>query len=233
MLPNAIVGDLDSIDPYVREHFERLNVEIIKESEQYSTDFAKCLRYLKNNFENIISSSPEFSADYENVPRKQQRHLDIVILGGLGGRVDQAFSQIHSLYTASQSTADKPPGDLYLISEESISFLLCEGRNTILTPGGGALESRKKFPSGLEFTECCFSENVGIIPVGGTSVINTKGFEWDVRDWETKFGGQLSTSNHIRADAVEVNTTIPVLFTMELADWLKYTECSVFAESHQ
>lgn len=166
----------------------------------------------------------------------------MIVLGGLGGRVDQAFSQIHHLYTASTSSppaADRPPGDLYLISEESITFLLQTGLNTILTPGGSLLEKQSRRiaasrreahrDSATESTvaldegpELYLSENVGIIPVGGCAVIDTKGLEWDVHDWKTEFGGQVSTSNHIRAESIEVKTTMPVLFTMELAGWLKF-----------
>lgn len=102
------------------------------------------------------------------------------------------------------------PGDLYLISEESITFILAAGENTIRTPGvnrpgcdgdGGYL----------------LEENVGIIPFLGPSSITTNGFQWDVTDWPTEIGGQLSTSNHIRADVVSVEAKGPILFTLELA----------------
>ncbi|WEW57147.1 thiamine pyrophosphokinase [Emydomyces testavorans] len=236
-LPNAIVGDLDSLRPSIRKHYEDLNVTVVQDSDQYSTDFTKCLRYLSSNIQNIIppsstppSEPPPSSAASDVNGDTTEPHLDVIVLGGLGGRVDQAFSQIHHLYTAAQS----PPsvaGDLYLISEESITFLLRSGRNSILTPGGSWSSTSKH--GGPEFLNgdtsepdaerrCYLSENVGIIPVGGASVINTKGLEWDVQDWKTEFGGQVSTSNHIRADVVEIRTTVPVLFTVELATWLKF-----------
>ncbi|KMU80988.1 hypothetical protein DIZ76_015713 [Coccidioides immitis] len=246
-LPNAIVGDLDSIRPFVRKHYENLGVPVLEDPDQYSTDFTKCLRHLKSNIRTIVSSNispgpPQSTAESEVQDDGTEPHLDVLVLGGLGGRVDQAFSQIHHLYTASQSSlsaADRPAGDLYLISEESITFLLPEGKSTIFTPGGNSLEaeSRWKAPTSIpgshsalngdkpisECPEKCYlSENVGIIPVGGPSVINTEGLEWDVHDWKTEFGGQFSTSNHIRADMVEIRTTAPVLFTVELADWLKF-----------
>ncbi|KAL1954067.1 hypothetical protein VTO42DRAFT_1801 [Malbranchea cinnamomea] len=165
-------------------------------------------------------------------------------MGGLGGRVDQAFSQIHYLYSCTQlppSDAGRPEGNLYLVSEESVSFILPQGFNMILTPGGSTLghkpasppstasDIQSHAPNGhvardfeVEKSNACLSENVGIIPVAGPAVITLTGFEWDVQDWKTEIGGQLSTSNHIRADVVTVETSIPVLFTIELAPHLKF-----------
>ena len=128
--------------------------------------------------------------------------LDVVVLGGLGGRVDQGFSQIHHMYMA---TADKSllNGRIYLLSEQSLSFVLENGHNQInLEPG-------------------YFQENVGVIPVLGPTKITTKGMEWDVQDWPTAFGGQMSTSNHIRADLIEIEVErLNPLFTLELAQHL-------------
>ncbi|KAF7714149.1 Uncharacterized protein PECH_009011 [Penicillium ucsense] len=256
-LPDKIIGDLDSIRPSVRQHYEKLNVSVVKDPDQYSTDFTKCLKYLNSHASEIIQS-----------PRKQKvatsrtgqeaistnescsvpsPKLEIVILGGLGGRVDQAFSQIHHLYMmtqtqrqlqASSSSQDVSPGaggNLYLISEESISFVLQEGKNIILTPrtnrppesettGSGLSPDEagdSDGPSSCSEREYYFEENIGIIPLSAPASITTHGFEWDVEDWHTEIGGQISTSNHIRADKVEVSTNVPVLFTAELAQRLK------------
>ncbi len=63
-----------------------------------------------------------------------------------------------------------------------------------------------------------FGKHVGILPVGGPSVITTRGLEWDVREWRTEFGGRVSTSNHVlpETEVVEVETTREVLFTIAL-----------------
>lgn len=150
--------------------------------------------------------------------------LDIVILGGLGGRVDQAFSQIHHLYSMSVSP-DTRSGDLYLVSEESVTFVLRRGRNVIYTPGTvykSESRSGQKEGEGREGEGGYLSENAGIIPLTGPTSISTKGFQWDVQDWRTEIGGQLSTSNHIRAQRVEVDCAEAVLFTVELAERLKF-----------
>src|SRR5699024_2521465 len=94
-LPDAIVGDLDSIRTSVRSHYENLGVTVVEDGDQYSTDFTKCLKYLKGHAGEIISPTTKPSA---SASAMQISRLDILILGGLGGRVDQAFSQIHHLH---------------------------------------------------------------------------------------------------------------------------------------
>jgi thiamine pyrophosphokinase len=140
-------------------------------------------------------------------------------MGGLGGRVDQAFSQIHHLYMMTREVAgESAAGDLYLISEESITFILQSGRHTIRTP---RTKRPGVSPEQAEEEYYFLEENVGIIPLSGPARITTRGFEWDVENWLTEIGGQISTSNHIRADEVTVDTGVPVLFTLELAQRFK------------
>jgi len=93
-------------------------------------------------------------------------------------------------------------GESYLLSEQSLSFVLEKGLNKI------------------ELSKETFAEYVGIIPIAGPAVISTKGLEWDVHDWQTEFGGQMSTSNHLRSEKIEIKTTTRVLFTVELASHL-------------
>lgn len=187
--PNAICGDLDSLRLDVEEHYRSQDVKIIKDPDQYSTDLTKCLKYIRDQ---IVETEDEYES-----PR---RGVDVAIFGSLGGRADQAFSQLHHLYTSSQ---DFPSmiGDLYLITAESVMFLLEKGKNRIHAPVGPRH----------------FTENVGVIPIGRPSKVTMHGFEWDVTDWRTEFGTQMSTSNHIRAEIVEVETSERVLFTLETA----------------
>jgi thiamine pyrophosphokinase len=252
------MGDLDSIRPTVREFYDKLGVSILEDPDQYSTDFTKCLKYLNAHAAEIIASpraenvstrsNGTLSTESTSVPPPNELPLEIVILGGLGGRVDQAFSQVHHLYMMTQtqctirekesnSPSNKPAagGNLYLVSEESITFIIQKGKNVIHTPATrradvtvtGSKEtdtspSAKKRKLGQDAEpEYFFEENIGIIPLSAPASITTHGFEWDVEDWHTEIGGQISTSNHIRADKVEVETSVPVLFTLELAERLK------------
>ncbi|RHZ69907.1 hypothetical protein CDV55_107219 [Aspergillus turcosus] len=214
-LPDIIIGDLDSIRPSVRSHYECLGVPVLQDPDQYSTDFTKCLKYLRAHADEIINKR-----EYPTLLSPPKR-LEILIMGGLGGRVDQAFSQIHHLYLMTREVAgQRPMGDLYLISEESITFILQADSHAIRTPRTKRPGVHPR-PEQAEEEYYLLEENVGIIPLSGPAKITTSGFEWDVEEWLTEIGGQISTSNHIRADEVIVDTNVPVLFTLELAQRFK------------
>ena len=185
--PNAICGDFDSLRPEVEQYYRDSDVKIVKDPDQYTTDLTKSLKYMRDQ---LLKTEDE-----ESNPR---RGLDIAIFGSLGGRADQAFSQLHHLYTCSQD-ASSAIDDLYLITAQSVIILLEKGKNRIHAPVGPKQ----------------FTENAGIIPIGRPSTITTHGFEWDVTDWSTEFGTQMSTSNHIKTDIVEVETSERVLLTLE------------------
>lgn len=144
--------------------------------------------------------------------------MDVIAFGGLGGRVDQAFSLIHHLFAASQNP-DWLRGHIYLVGLESLSLVLEKGKNVVEC--GPREEKQDQVDDGRQRL---FGENVGIIPVMGRTVITIKGFEWDVEGWETEFGGQVSTSNHLRAEAVEIETSERALFTLEFAERLSGKE---------
>ncbi|KAK3312165.1 thiamine pyrophosphokinase [Apodospora peruviana] len=185
-----IIGDLDSLRDDVRSYFSQYKhtsrhaTQIIHDPDQYSTDFGKAVHYVR-----------EHHRDHDI--------LDIVAIGGLGGRVDQGLSQLHHLYLF-QTDPKYSQGRMYLFNGECLTFLLKAGCHRIKVREPGQ--------------EDAFGKHVGILPVKEPSVITTKGLEWDVENWETQFGGQVSTSNHVlpHTQVVEVKTTKDVLFTIAL-----------------
>ena len=191
-----ICGDLDSIRPEVMQYYESKGVQIIRDTDQYSTDLTKCLKHSRksHDLETVWKSRFGSEKDLQNHP------IDVAIFGGLGGRADQAFSQLHHLYMFAKQGSILWKGDLYLITSKCLIFLLEKGPNTIFAP--------RKPQS--------FTENVGIIPIGKPCLISTRGFEWDVKDWPTEFGTQMSTSNHMKQDTVHIHCTERVLLTLEM-----------------
>lgn len=129
--------------------------------------------------------------------------MDIIALGGIGGRVDQGISQLHHLYLF-QSGTGYEEGKIFLLSGSSLTFLLKAGKHHIHVREDGEQDA--------------FAKHVGIIPLREPSHITTKGLEWDVTDWLSQIGGKVSTSNHIMPDTryIEVETTKDVLFTVAL-----------------
>ena len=155
---------------------------MIHQPDQDSTDFGKAVTYVRERY-----AAP----------------VDIVAVGGLGGRVDQGLSQLHHLYLFQQHPRYQE-GRMYFFSGESLTFLLKSGHHHIQVREDGQ--------------EDVFAKWVGILPMKEPSRITTKGLEWDVTDWATEFGGRVSTSNHVLPETkvVEVYTTKDVLFTIAL-----------------
>lgn len=171
-LPDYVTGDFDSLRDDVREYYENRNVKVVRNPDQYSTDFMKAAKIIEG---------------------KEHHPYDILALGAMGGRVDQEFHSIHFLYLAFEKNQT-----VYLISDESITFLLGVGTSIIRTP------------------RTLLGETCGIIPVGVEAHITTSGFRWDIEDWPTRFGGQMSTSNELASDEVQVTTDQKIVFTVEL-----------------
>lgn len=194
---DAVIGDLDSLLPYVRQHYEEQGVPIIHDEDQYSTDFTKAVNYIRSE--------------------ESRKEIDIVVLGGLGGRVDQGLSVLHHLYLFQESEGYKE-GRMYLLSSEAITFVLKTGIHSIKAKerwtGIGSSKSESKVGNGGG--DVAFGKHVGILPLKGESTISTKGLEWDVKDWKTVFGGSVSTSNHVKEEVVSVETSVDVLFTIDL-----------------
>ena len=177
-LPDMIHGDLDSLDVSVRKQYEQLEVEISKDPDQYSSDFGKAIQKV-----------------LERLPDVQ----DILVLGSIGGRVDQGIGLLGELYR--EQRHNHPNVRFWLFSEASVSTILAPGPTAIHTP----------LSSGL------ITPNAGILSCFGPARISLEGFEWDVQDWPTEMGGQMSTSNHIVSDTIKISTDRHVLFTVERA----------------
>ncbi|KAI1171999.1 thiamine pyrophosphokinase [Nemania sp. FL0916] len=188
---DVIIGDLDSLRETASSYFSRSR--IIRDPDQYSTDFAKAV----------------------HLARSESPGRAIVCMGGLGGRVDQGLSQVHHLYLF-QKSPTYADGRMYLISGDSLSFVLKGGqKHEIHVREGDDIEVNSSM---CRLSVDLFAKHVGIIPVGEAAVISTQGLEWDVQDWSTAFGGQMSTSNHVLPDTkiVEIQSDKDVLFTIAL-----------------
>ena len=177
-LPTTIHGDLDSLSDHTRACYAKLGVSITEDPDQYSTDFGKGIK-------KVLAEKPNVR--------------DLLVLGSVGGRVDQGIGLLHELYR--EQKFRHPEVRFWLFSEASVSVMLSPGTTVLHTP----------------LSEGLITRNVGILPIYGKAVISTKGLEWDVDGWETEMGGQVSSSNHIVEDWIEITTDKEVLFTVERA----------------
>ena len=170
-IPDYICGDLDSVDSVIQRSYEAKGAQSIKLHDQDATDFTKTLKYVQ---ELKRSGKAQFE--------KYSRIANVYCLCEFGGRLDHAISNFSTLYEMSHSDDDLK---VYLISSESISFVLKRGINFIFLnePDESASE-----PSVLG-THC------GFFPMVKPAVVTTHGLKWNVSDAELEFGKFVSSSN--------------------------------------
>jgi thiamine pyrophosphokinase len=104
---------------------------------------------------------------------------DVLVLGTLAGRVDQGLGLLHEMI---REETKHPSLRLWLFSESSLSFILRSEHNVV----------RGLQASGF------FTENIGLLPVWGPATITTTGLEWDVKEWYTHMGGQVSMPRQMK-----------------------------------
>ncbi|KAK7044244.1 thiamine pyrophosphokinase [Paramarasmius palmivorus] len=100
-IPDLIKGDLDSLKSNVQQHYSALGVPVIKDPDQDSTDLMKCIASLE-----------------EKEARDGQRY-DIVILGGLAGRLDQTIHLLSYLHKLRKSR-----DDVFAVTDDNIGWVL-------------------------------------------------------------------------------------------------------------
>ncbi|GAA95730.1 hypothetical protein E5Q_02387 [Mixia osmundae IAM 14324] len=108
-VPDLIKGDLDSIRPDIKRHFEQLGVPIVEDPDQYATDLGKCVK-----------------AVAEQDAAKRTEHV-IVILGGLQGRLDQTMHTLHAI-----TKLAKTRKRVWVVSEESLACVLDKGEHELV-----------------------------------------------------------------------------------------------------
>jgi thiamine pyrophosphokinase len=202
---DTVIGDLDSLSANALDYWQKRGSEVVYDSDQYSTDFQKAVKYIRGfqitDTGRLISSKIKLRENEIQKIKDGPENNDIVCLGGLGGRVDQAISTLNHLFTF-QEDADYASGKMFLLSTEAISFVLKSGKHKI--------KLKEQFPGmGL-------GRHVGILPLKEPSIISTEGLRWDVENWRTEFSGAMSTSNQIEQEWLKIETTKDVLFTIEL-----------------
>jgi thiamine pyrophosphokinase len=213
-----IIGDLDSLRDDVSKYYKERGVHVEEDGDQYSTDFGKSMKVLTNGY----GSDRSFLAP----PEHSEATQDIIILGTIAGRVDQGLGLLHEIYR--EYRQHQSSARLWLLSEQNVSFLLGPGKNIIsgvdpmvceLMFFGAAMNCanlpRISFLT-INYQNKIFTPNIGVLPIYSPAVITTHGLEWDVTSWETRMGGQVSTSNHVKRESVEIETDTVVLFTIEI-----------------
>ncbi len=185
IIPDALVGDWDSVRPAVAAFYSGLGTTLRKDTDQNSTDLMKSLREV----EEFQSSSQK---------GEHGGRMRVVILGGLGGRLDHEMQNLNVLYTWFGHFEH-----LVIVSSDSLACLLPAGTTVV------------EVATPFEGPTC------GLIPLGGpVRSLTTEGLEWDVKEWASSFGNAISTSNEVVVGregggrpCVTITASDPVIWT--------------------
>lgn len=142
--PDYLTGDLDSISAETTESIIKLGCQSVITPDQNETDFTKSLLELRDIY--------------------VQRNIKLVInIMEFSGRIDHILSQINTLFKANACMSGI---DVYLMSKNSLAWLLERGTHTIVVP--------KIF---VEEQRWCAH-----VPIGEKTIVTTKGLKWDLSE---------------------------------------------------
>jgi len=108
-VPDAICGDLDSIEEETHSDYQRRGVRMIHLQDQDRTDFTKTLEHVVKEMQSEVTEATN----------------EIFTVTDFTGRLDHALSNLHTLYQADPSVST------YLVNSETLTFLLQPGLNVI------------------------------------------------------------------------------------------------------
>ncbi|KAG0150089.1 hypothetical protein CROQUDRAFT_682715 [Cronartium quercuum f. sp. fusiforme G11] len=198
--PDYIKGDLDSLRPSVRELYSSSTC-IIHDPSQNSTDLGKCIELV------------------EEIERSEGQTYQIVIHGGLNGRLDQTLHTLHTLLILESGqqgqivegyrhqTSRRHLGETWVVDTHSGSMACA------LEP---SYVHRFSIPAEWERDS---NLTCGLLPLGvDSALVTTRGLRWDLDNTRTSMTGLLSTSNQVATDTtlVEIETDRAIIWTMEL-----------------
>ncbi|KAJ7593003.1 thiamine pyrophosphokinase [Mycena floridula] len=176
-LPDLIKGDLDSLRSDVRDYYFAKGVPVVQDDDQYSTDLMKCVAALVENEKNGIQ-------------------YELVLLGGLAGRLDQTIHTLAFLHKLRRKRKR-----VYAVTDDNVGWVLDAGEHEITVDHE------------VLGTTC------GLLPVGiESTILSTRGLKWNLDNALSSFDGMISTSNHLvlTEPIVWIKTSKPIWWTVEL-----------------
>ncbi|KAM3967411.1 thiamine pyrophosphokinase 1 [Aphomia sociella] len=185
-LPDLVTGDFDSITEDVFNKYKKLVAKVIRTPSQEYTDFTKGLMELNKH------------CQQESL---QLNH--VIAICQNSGRTDHILANIQTLHLAIEKNLLSPDTTVYILSDDSISWLLSSGEHVISIPEE-TRQHRRAWCS--------------LIPIGTPcESVTTSGLKWNLDNQSLKFGELVSTSNTFDgSELVKVKCSHPLLWSMRL-----------------
>lgn len=228
-VPDYVIGDLDSAKQSNIDYYKSRGTQVILQDSQYCTDFQKstCLINIHCNHAHILDEVAEFDTidglvkkeeelgSLNNDSSSHNQDIQILLLGGVGGRFDQTMATINQIWRYSVT---RPQLQFVMINPEHLEFiiLLKEGCNLIDYPKLDKDQELLFFGHETEKSRPGL-RNVGLLPIMEPAVISTHGLKWDVLHWETDVKSKMSSSNlQVGNEGFIIETNKPLFLTLEL-----------------
>lgn len=122
--------------------------------------------------------------------------LPTVVIGGYGGRMDQTLGNLNTLYSAAQQHQD-----ILWLEPSNLVLALSPGRHHI------SIDPSREGPT------------CGLIPIGHpVQTVSTEGLRWNLDEQSLSYGngGLVSSSNEVLEQTFVVETSHPLIWTLEL-----------------
>ncbi|XP_072939664.1 thiamine pyrophosphokinase 1 isoform X2 [Epargyreus clarus] len=185
-LPELVTGDFDSITEDVLQKFKKKGCKICHTPNQDHTDFTKAVmevnKYCKTN----------------------NTELDhVVAICQSSGRVDQILGNIQTLFLVKENHLLNSNTKVYILSDDSISWLLCPGDHVISIPE----ETRKHKKAWCS-----------LVPIGEACMnVTTSGLKWNLDHEPLQYGVLVSTSNTFDgSEQVKIKCSHTLLWSMRI-----------------
>lgn len=208
LVPDYIVGDLDSLKPDVKQWYESKGVEVIKQSTQYATDMQKAIDLVEVHY-HYADAQERFDVSsldtYDSLltlhsSLNKTSRTQMLMVGAIDGRFDHTIQSISVMLKRIQQSPDSP---IFFLTRTNLIFAIPKGLNYV------------------DYTKTTFqSYNCGLLPLAGDTRLTTKGLKWDVIDWDSSLTGSVSTSNRlVGTDGIVVQCDKELIINVEMAHY--------------
>eukprot|EP01038_Epipyxis_sp_PR26KG_P009946 gene9946-13379_t len=197
-IPDYITGDLDSVRDEVRDYYSLLGTSIVYNYDQNYNDLEKALHLASTILPHKYSSNNDNIILLDKLANENDVLQNVIVLGALGGRLDQQIANINTLYSMKSSFCR-----IVLLDDESTTFLLKGDADM-------THEIRLIRENDIEGPVC------GLLPLGHkVENIKTTGLKWNLENESLEMGKRISTSNQVLdgIDTVTVTTNTDILWT--------------------
>lgn len=192
-IPTFITGDCDSLRDNVKDYYETRGATVIPQYCQYSSDFMKAIKVAllfttaagKQALKGEIEQVKGLDGLVETlILSKPEAHIKttVRVAGGIGGRFDQTIQLINQLYTMKE---EYPWLHFIFFASQDVIFLAPKGVTYVSYSSRTVFNTKEKVP------KC------GLLPFGRKTLLSSKGLLYDVEDWPSEIGGNVSSSNGV------------------------------------